>query len=754
MTAGGSWGCFSGPWQLCWPKKRCRAPRLDAPDAQQLPDLDEACAEVQRSDGRALLRRRVQVTAKLLPVASKIAWQQFTGSDTAVANTRRLRMVLEALGPAFVKLGQAAACREDILSEAVAKELRKLCDQVAPFDHSEAQRLIPVGTAGLQPPAPDPSGHCRTSSASSRSQWALPDSIRERQIPVGTAGLQPSAPDPSGHCRTSSASSRCQWALPDFNRELQIPVGTAGLKNVEHHPQVGADATARYNCYTSAGSLPPPGAKIIDLWSNPHKIWCCENMGVACATSSTTQMPTTWIMVPVPDFKEGVKGVPAIAGADGMVPFAATFHCHVGIPTGWSQEQQDFCCKHVNIGCKMAVPPEPNCELLQGLDDAAVEEEVMSKNLYWMRLCISRSWWRAARLLVLKAKTRAPGTFELLDTEVRLRTNDVKLEADQLMAFVEETSREHGRQGLDEVPCALQWAQNSTTVFLGVKYASRWSAPGAIEVADVGVNITEAGVIKGYVVDLPLFAPIVPDSSSWSSASVGRATATLQKQTPEKWPKLTGAKSKHPEERWSDELSRFASDRREKKKAPSPSEAPTASLGASASLGESKRIQISWRKKLQRWWKKLPKPLRKVAPWLLLGVGSFLTGYAIFILCTRDEKPSEPSCKLDEELSATNDPMHWLPSKREWCCAKHQTGCLQVPAVLGMAGAAACEGDPVAWDEAQKTYCCTTTGLGCTTAPPASSELYDCTIGFATWQDDWSTSHQEWCCTHHGRACA
>jgi len=45
------------------------------------------------------------------------------------------------------------------------------------------------------------------------------------------------------------------------------------------------------------------------------------------------------------------------------------------------------------------------------------------------------------------------------------------------------------------VPCALQWAQNSTTIFLGVKYASRWSAPGAIEVADVGVNITEAGLL-------------------------------------------------------------------------------------------------------------------------------------------------------------------------------------------------------------------------------------------------------------------
>eukprot|EP00435_Cladocopium_sp_Y103_P024659 s1243_g6.t1 len=36
--------------------------------------------------------------------------------------------------------------------------------------------------------------------------------------------------DLSGHCRTSSASSRSQWALPDFIRELQIPVGTAGLQ--------------------------------------------------------------------------------------------------------------------------------------------------------------------------------------------------------------------------------------------------------------------------------------------------------------------------------------------------------------------------------------------------------------------------------------------------------------------------------------------------------------------------------------------
>ena len=63
---------------------------------------------------------------------------------------------------------------------------------------------IPVGTAGPQPRVADRSGHCRTSTASSRSQWALPDLNRDFQIAVGTAGPQPRLPDRSGHCRTST----------------------------------------------------------------------------------------------------------------------------------------------------------------------------------------------------------------------------------------------------------------------------------------------------------------------------------------------------------------------------------------------------------------------------------------------------------------------------------------------------------------------------------------------------------------------
>ena len=40
------------------------------------------------------------------------------------------------------------------------------------------------------------------------------------QIPVGTAGPSPRTPAPSGHSRTSTASSRSQRGQPDLHREL------------------------------------------------------------------------------------------------------------------------------------------------------------------------------------------------------------------------------------------------------------------------------------------------------------------------------------------------------------------------------------------------------------------------------------------------------------------------------------------------------------------------------------------------------
>lgn len=54
----------------------------------------------------------------------------------------RLRHTLERLGPTFVKIGQAASTRPDIIPEDVIVELRKLQDEVSPFPDDEAMALI------------------------------------------------------------------------------------------------------------------------------------------------------------------------------------------------------------------------------------------------------------------------------------------------------------------------------------------------------------------------------------------------------------------------------------------------------------------------------------------------------------------------------------------------------------------------------------------------------------------------------------
>ena len=74
------------------------------------------------------------------------------------------------------------------------------------------------------PPPPSfpsflPSSLGRTSTASSRSQWALPDLHCQLLIAVGLAGPHLPALDRSGRPRrTSTANSRSQRVWPDINR--------------------------------------------------------------------------------------------------------------------------------------------------------------------------------------------------------------------------------------------------------------------------------------------------------------------------------------------------------------------------------------------------------------------------------------------------------------------------------------------------------------------------------------------------------
>ncbi len=54
----------------------------------------------------------------------------------------RIRLVLEELGPTFVKLGQILSTRRDLLPDDIAVELSRLQDNVPPFSGAEAQAII------------------------------------------------------------------------------------------------------------------------------------------------------------------------------------------------------------------------------------------------------------------------------------------------------------------------------------------------------------------------------------------------------------------------------------------------------------------------------------------------------------------------------------------------------------------------------------------------------------------------------------
>ena len=54
----------------------------------------------------------------------------------------RLRLALEALGPIFIKFGQILSTRPDLVPEDIARELKRLQDNVPPFPNDQARILI------------------------------------------------------------------------------------------------------------------------------------------------------------------------------------------------------------------------------------------------------------------------------------------------------------------------------------------------------------------------------------------------------------------------------------------------------------------------------------------------------------------------------------------------------------------------------------------------------------------------------------
>jgi len=55
---------------------------------------------------------------------------------------QRIRLVLEAMGPTFIKFGQIMSLRPDLLPEELLEELEKLQDEVAPISYNEIEQAI------------------------------------------------------------------------------------------------------------------------------------------------------------------------------------------------------------------------------------------------------------------------------------------------------------------------------------------------------------------------------------------------------------------------------------------------------------------------------------------------------------------------------------------------------------------------------------------------------------------------------------
>ncbi|MFH1137116.1 MAG: AarF/ABC1/UbiB kinase family protein [Pseudomonadota bacterium] len=77
-----------------------------------------------------------------LDIGRQMIFRQKKEKIETLSRAVRVRMVLEELGPTFIKLGQVLSTRPDILPEEFLQELVKLQDEVPPFPFEEAQKNI------------------------------------------------------------------------------------------------------------------------------------------------------------------------------------------------------------------------------------------------------------------------------------------------------------------------------------------------------------------------------------------------------------------------------------------------------------------------------------------------------------------------------------------------------------------------------------------------------------------------------------
>jgi len=99
-----------------------------------------------REIASAFVRYGFGYVVKDLGLAEFVPYRPLRGDDKAETDRSavavRLRMFLEELGPTFIKLGQLASTRADLMPPEFTRELQRLQDDVPPFPFADVAKII------------------------------------------------------------------------------------------------------------------------------------------------------------------------------------------------------------------------------------------------------------------------------------------------------------------------------------------------------------------------------------------------------------------------------------------------------------------------------------------------------------------------------------------------------------------------------------------------------------------------------------
>eukprot|EP00602_Paraphysomonas_sp_CaronLab_P004360 CAMPEP_0185030670 /NCGR_PEP_ID=MMETSP1103-20130426/17668_1 /TAXON_ID=36769 /ORGANISM="Paraphysomonas bandaiensis, Strain Caron Lab Isolate" /LENGTH=321 /DNA_ID=CAMNT_0027565883 /DNA_START=184 /DNA_END=1149 /DNA_ORIENTATION=+ len=155
---------------------------------------------------------------------------------------------------------------------------------------------------------------------------------------------------------------------------------------------------------------------------------------------------------------------------------------------------------------------------------------------------MTKGYWKCANAIATIANDANIDIRSVFDMETRVINKEIAA----LKANIESSLP------MSSINPAFQWAQSGNEVFINVKFAHKLDAPATLNVEAHNVSIDTTGLVlrasdgrKMFNLDIEFLKEIVPENSTWSMASVGRMTLTLQKKNgPLKWSRLTKGRKK------------------------------------------------------------------------------------------------------------------------------------------------------------------------------------------------------------------